>query len=155
MSWRFRHAKSGATCCNFVKPGPTKSACVASARVSILGNPRTRANTSVMSLSDELNFRLLVPRKPGREGGLLSPATWNRVNSASSLEHRDDPRPSVGTELVAARGDSRICRGTPASKSISKLLIHMEGMPGFDPAIRRFESCHPSQLAIAPVDSEP
>ena len=42
-------------------------------------------------------------------------------------------------------GEPRGVEGNRISKQVSKLLILLGQMEGFDPAIRRFESCHPSQ----------
>jgi hypothetical protein len=43
-------------------------------------------------------------------------------------------------------GEPRGVEGNRISKLVSKLLIFLGPMEGFDPAIRRFESFHPSQL---------
>ena len=51
-----------------------------------------------------------------------------------------------GVHFGGHEGDLRGLEGTGCVSSISKLLIHLRHRAGFDPAIRWFESSHPSQL---------
>ena len=45
-------------------------------------------------------------------------------------------------------GDSMGLEGTRLTRRLSNLLIVLVLLAGFDPAIRRFESFHPSQFSV-------
>jgi hypothetical protein len=53
--------------------------------------------------------------------------------------------PIAGGRFGGSDGESKGVEGTSQVNRISNLLIMLVTIAGFDPAIRRFESFHPSQ----------
>jgi hypothetical protein len=54
--------------------------------------------------------------------------------------------PSAGGSFGGSYGEPMGVEGTGPISRISNLLIMIMNMAGFDPAIRRFESFHPSHI---------